>query len=86
MTINQLFETVKSIPQDVIFSFRHGSPRYQLAAISVGVLDPMVGLIRGAVIICFDPRQNVREDRYHFKLITSTVYVWAFKMPKTTKK
>jgi len=86
MTVQQLFENVKSSPKDVIFSFKHSGKRYQLAAISTGVLDPMVHMIRGAVIICYDPADKTREDRYHFKLQSAKVYVWAFKNANPLKR
>lgn len=85
MTVLQLFNAVKNSPMDIIFSFKEKGKRYQLSAISVGVLDPMLQIIRGAVIICFDPDSKPREDRFHFKLVTAKLYVWAYKKPLEKK-
>ena len=85
MTVQQLFDAVKASPMDVIFSFKEKSTRYQLSAVSVGVLDPIIGKVRGAVIICFKPDEEVREDRFHFKLVQAKVFIWAYKKPLETK-
>lgn len=83
MTVQKLFDAVKSSPMDVIFSFSSTGKRYALSAISVGVLDPVIQKFRGAIIVCFDPLEKVREDRYHFKWTSAKVYVWAYAKPKT---
>jgi len=86
LTVQQLFDAVKAAPMDIIFSFSENGKRYQLSAISVGVLDPMLHLVRGAVIICFDTNGEVREDRYHFKLVTAKLFIWAYKQPQIKKQ
>jgi len=83
MTVKQLFDAVKASPIDVIFSFSESGKRYQLSAISVGVLDPIIHKIRGAIIICFDPDAKPREDRFHFKLQSAKLFVWAYRKPQS---